>query len=141
MAIIALSPSALAVSPSMAGVRTTADGSMVQGIRWHRNFDAGWREAARRNVPMVIFISARRCHYCEVMKASTWADPCVTNEVNQDYVAISLNPDDNAAVLSRIDVEMYPMTLVGLPEGRIIDSLKGFQPVKEILRLVQKHRR
>ena len=86
---------------------------------------------------MVIFITSSRCRYCDAMKDRSWRDPEVETSVNQNFVAIELNPHDNAEVLSRIKVPMYPMTLIGIPEGRIIEKRTGYQPVSEVRSLLR----
>jgi hypothetical protein len=97
-------------------------------ITWHNSLDAGWAESRRRQVPMVIFITSKQCHYCDSMKRDTWCDPSVRQRMAGDFVAIELTPARNSHTLSRIDVKMYPMTLVGLPAGKIISHRLGYQP-------------
>ncbi len=97
-------------------------------IVWHDNLDSGWRESQRTGRPMVIFITAARCRYCDAMKDATWRDYGVESRVCNEFVAVQLNPERNAGELSRISVDTYPTTLVAMPQGKVIDHRKGFQP-------------
>lgn len=136
---------ASATGPSMMAGPSAARGGLAAGvgrpIKWHRDFNAGWQEARRRRLPMVIYITSAKCRYCEAMKQQTWCDPAISDQVNDQFVAITLNPTENADVLSRIDVPVYPMTLVGVAEGKIVGHLKGFQRPDGIRKLMLKIRR
>ncbi|MGV3485992.1 MAG: thioredoxin family protein [Planctomycetaceae bacterium] len=97
-------------------------------IAWHDNLDSGWRESQRTGRPMVIFITAAKCRYCDAMKDITWQNRSIENRVASEFVAVQLTPERNARELSRIEVKMYPMTIVAKPEGKVVDHRKGFQP-------------
>ncbi|MFG0261318.1 MAG: thioredoxin family protein [Novipirellula sp. JB048] len=97
-------------------------------VRWHRTLRAGWQEARQRNLPMVIYISSDHCAYCDAMKRDTWSDRSVEQRVSQDFVAILLTPRENAETLGRVNVAMYPTTLIGMPEGKIVAHRAGYQP-------------
>jgi hypothetical protein len=109
----------------------------LAGIRWHRDFDQGWAEARRIKRPLLIYITAPGCVYCEAMKRDTWCDKSVESAVGQAFVAIELSPEDNAKVISRIKVKTYPMTLIGIPEGKIIAHRDGYQPPGEMKTLLK----
>ncbi len=106
----------------------TASSSRRPAIVWHETLESGWRESRRRNVPMVIFITSERCHYCDAMKRDTWCDETVQQRISEGFVAIRLTPKNNSSTLSRVAVQTYPTTLIGLPRGKIIGKRLGYQP-------------
>jgi hypothetical protein len=97
-------------------------------IVWHEDLDSGWRESKRTGRPMVIFITSARCRYCDAMKSATWRDLGIKSRVGNEFVAVQLCPERNAKELSRIQVDVYPTTIVALPQGKVIDHRKGYQP-------------
>lgn len=97
-------------------------------IAWHDDLASGWKESQRTGRPMVIFITSARCRYCDAMKQSTWNDLGIENRVGNEFVAVRLSPEHNAKELSRIQVQVYPTTIVALPQGKVVDHRKGFQP-------------
>jgi protein disulfide-isomerase len=111
---------------SASGIPTTAP------VFWHKSLESGWDEARRRDVPMVIYITSDDCQYCEAMKRDTWCDHTIGQRLSQDFVAIRLNPKENASTINRIKLKMFPATLIGLPQGKIIDHRYGYQPSREI---------
>jgi protein disulfide-isomerase len=48
-----------------------------------------------------------------------------------------LSPDTNAETLNRIRVQTYPTTLIGLPQGKIVEHRNGYQPAGEIKSLLR----
>jgi protein disulfide-isomerase len=109
-------------------------------VTWHDSIESGWAESKRRKVPMVIFITRGHCRYCDAMKLDTWCDQSIGQQLASDFVAIRLTPKNNAKELDRIKVEAYPTTLIGMPEGKIVDHKVGYQPVREIHSLLSKAR-
>jgi protein disulfide-isomerase len=108
--------------------RSSASSAAGSEISWHQNLAAGWKESRARNVPMVIFITSDRCHYCDLMKRDTWREPSVRSRLKDDFVLITLSPTRNSETLSRIEVTTYPTTLIGIPEGKVIGQRLGYQP-------------
>ena len=106
----------------------TPSGVPASSVVWHETLNAGWKESRRRGVPMVIYITSERCKYCDAMKRDTWCHESVRHRLARSFVAIRLTPRRNSATLSRIDVQTYPTTLVGIPEGKIISHRNGYQP-------------
>lgn len=111
---------------SASGVPTTAP------VVWHKSLKSGWAEARRRDVPMVIYITSENCQYCEAMKRDTWCDHAIGQRLSHDFVAIRLTPKENLETINRIKLKMFPATLIGLPQGKIIDHRYGYQPSGEI---------
>ena len=105
-------------------------------IVWYRDLRSGWAEAHRRNLPMVIFITSKRCHYCDAMKRDSWRDDTVRNRIAGKFIAVELTPDRNKSTLDRITVPAYPTTLVGNPSGKIIGHRVGYQPPSELAALL-----
>lgn len=111
---------------------------LPRGIVWHDNLDSGWRESQRTGRPMVIFITAARCHYCDAMKQATWRNLGIERRVNNEFVAVQLSPEHNPQELSRITVEVFPMTIVAVPQGKVIGHRKGFQPPERLHELLNR---
>ena len=124
-------------------VSSNASGTNATGqptITWHNSMETGWAESKRRKVPMVIFITTGRCRYCDAMKHDTWCDQVIGQRLADDFVAIQLTPQQNPSTLSRIKVKMFPTTLIGMPEGKIVDHRIGYQPIGAIHTLLSNAR-
>lgn len=113
-------------------VNASTISSQPESVVWHETLQSGWKEARRREVPMVIYITSENCQYCEAMKRDTWCDQSIRQRLSEGYVAIRLTPRNNADTISRIKLKMFPATLIGLPQGKIIDHKFGYQPPSEM---------
>lgn len=129
-------PEASQLVSSASGMNTSA----APLVTWHESMKSGWAESKRREVPMVIFITRGHCRFCDAMKIDTWCDESIGQELAADFVAIRLTPKQNAVELKRIKVTSFPTTLIGMPEGKIVDHKEGYQPVREIRSLLSKAR-
>ena len=87
---------------------------------------------------MVIYITAAQCRYCDAMKQATWQNRGIKNRVAEEFVAVQLSAERNERELNRIHVEMYPMTIVAVPQGKVVDHRKGFQPPELIHELLNR---
>lgn len=121
-------------TPSRLVNASDASGELVQ---WHDNFQEGWQAARESRRPMVIYITSKRCRYCDAMMRDTWRDREILKRVREGFVAIRLSPDRNATTLGRIAVPGYPTTLIGHPDGKILSHKVGYQPPHEMQRLLE----
>ncbi len=118
----------------------TTGSTTTAPVIWHDDFEQGWKAAKASGRPMLIFITSRRCHFCEAMKKTTWCDGQIQRELSKGFVAIRLSPGQNATVLKRIEVPAYPTTLIGHPDGKILAHKVGYQPPKEMFKLLKRNR-
>lgn len=124
-------------SAEMPRLTSSSARPLAPRVTWHRDLNSGWAEAIRRKVPMVIYITTERCRYCDAMKRDTWCNELVQSDLAGDFVAIELSPQANASTLGRIDVKTYPTTLIGVPEGKIVEHRTGYQPAAEMRSLLR----
>ena len=87
---------------------------------------------------MVIFITSTHCRYCDAMKQTTWIDHDIRSRISDGFVAIRLTPQHNSSELSRVNVQMYPTTIVALAEGKVIDHREGYQPTAGLHHLLDR---
>ncbi len=110
---------------------TVTEGVASQGI-WHDSFEEGWNEAKKRDVPMVVYITSDHCIYCDAMKKDTWCNESVMQRLRDDFVGIRLHRERDSALLKRIVVPAFPMTLIATPQGKVVSHRVGYQPPSEI---------
>ncbi len=133
--MVAFSPSLLADNQQRFATTKAREPGKVY---WHTDFDAGWREAKQKNLPMLIYITSDNCTYCNAMKRNTWCNNAVESHVARGFVAIELKPNRNTKALSRIEVKTYPTTLLGLPAGKVLGHRIGYQPPAEMQKFLSK---
>ena len=116
--------------------------SRFQETRAQESFHLiGRMESDTVNRIMVIYITSDHCQYCEAMKRDTWCNETIRERRTSGFVAIRLTPHENARVLDRIKITAYPTTLIGIPQGKIIDQRVGYQPPRSMHQLLSKVKR
>ncbi len=116
----------------------SASAALPESIQWHDDLASGWQAAKATGRPMVIFITSSNCRYCDAMKQTTWIDREIRSRVSGGFVAIRLTPEHNSSELSRVNVQMYPTTIVALAQGKVIDHQAGFQPSAKLHHLLDR---
>lgn len=104
-------------------------------IRWREWGRAAFDEAARKQKPILLDISAVWCHWCHVMDNVTYADPGVVARVNQDFVPVRVDTDRRPDVNNRYNMGGWPTTAFLTPEGEILTGATYLPPgdMKQVL--------
>ncbi|MEM6690746.1 MAG: thioredoxin family protein [Planctomycetota bacterium] len=110
-------------------------------VRWHRDTDAALRKASQTQKPILVFVTAKWCHFCDRMKNEVWADPQICEVMRDDFEVLQLDGDNDRATVSRLPIEGYPTTFVFDSRGQLITKHAGFLPadrMETFLRLAQR---
>lgn len=118
----------------MGGVANRLAGSTSPYLRQHADNPVHWqqwtpealREAAERDVPILLSIGYAACHWCHVMAHESFEDAAVAAAMNDGFVCIKVDreerPDLDAiymtATLALTGQGGWPMTCFLTPDGR-----------------------
>jgi thioredoxin-like negative regulator of GroEL len=80
----------------------------------------------------LVLIGARWCGSCRKMQVETFANPDVAARINQQFVPVLIDADEQAAVVQRLMVDAFPTVLVISPAQRIIGRFAGFQTASQL---------
>lgn len=95
-------------------------------IRWQTSPANALETARPTNKPILVFAGKDWCHYCTKMKHETWANEKVDRVVRRDYITLTLDGDRDRSVVTRLELDGYPATLLYSPDGRFITKRDGF---------------
>lgn len=104
-------------------------------IRWRAWGPEAFAEAASRDAPILLGISAVWCHWCHVMDETSYSDDEVIRLVNERFVAIRVDNDERPDVNARYNQGGWPTTAFLTPEGELIAGLTYVAPeqMREVL--------
>jgi thioredoxin-like negative regulator of GroEL len=85
-----------------------------------------FRLAGESERPLLIEFHTTWCEACERMRKTTWLDDRVVKLVDR-FIALSVDGDRNANLVSRYDVTAYPTIVFAEPGGQPILVLLGYQ--------------
>jgi thioredoxin-related protein/YHS domain-containing protein len=96
-------------------------------LPWQGDVRAALKQAKASGKPMMIQFTADWCTFCHKMKATTFTDPAVVQQVNAQFIPVMLDADQHAELVEKLALKGLPATVVVDPDLRILKKLNGFQ--------------
>ena len=134
-----LSLVALVVSFTLAGIITPVQAQVRSTtIEWQKDPQVAWQMAVQQEKPLLVFVSAEWCGYCQKMKRETWTDADVVQQVRERFVPLFLDADKYNDLVTDLRVEAYPTTMIITPNGKITQELTGYARATQVLPFLKK---
>lgn len=95
-------------------------------VDWWQWGPEPFEEARRRDVPVLVSIGYSTCHWCHVMARESFSDPGIAAALNEGFVAIKVDREENVEVDSTYLAAAgaftpnlgWPLNVFVTPEGR-----------------------
>ena len=110
----------------------SVNAAQAAGIAWHSNVQEATRQSAAQNKPLLVMVKARWCGPCHQMLEQTFPNPAVAARVNNQFVPLLIDADEQAAFVQSLGVEAMPTVLVISPQQKITGRLTGFQSANQL---------
>jgi thioredoxin-related protein len=82
---------------------------------------------------VLVFATMQGCQFCEKMYHESYADKKLAGELNRDFIPVRLSAEDSEDLLERMNVEVYPTTIIYSPKGKLLGKIEGYE-AKSVLR-------
>ena len=105
----------------------SAQTQVVRGVAWEKDLAKGRTTMAQKKRPMMLFLSAPGCVYCELMKQNVFTQPWVKKEVDAKYVPVILNGREHKEITKRLEVRSFPVIAIVHPDGKVIEVVRGYK--------------
>ncbi len=105
-------------------------------VSWRTDFVLATREASRLQRPLLLQFSAPWCGHCHTMLKHTFTDPAIANRVNDAFVPVLLNADDQPELMARLGIDALPITIVLSPDMRSMQKFVGYRSAADLDRLL-----
>lgn len=107
-------------------------------IHWRSEWnDKVFEDATKENKLVLLNLEARWCHWCHVMKAETYQDTNIANLLNEKFIAVRIDQDDNAYLSNRYKDYGWPATIILDASGAEIVKRAGYIEPESMLKLLQ----
>ena len=63
----------------------------VNNIKWQYELEDAKELAQQFKKPIFLFLESRKCYYCPILKETTFADPRVEKEINENFIPVKLD--------------------------------------------------
>jgi thioredoxin-related protein len=98
----------------------------IADYKWNKNLDNGLAIAKEENKPVFIYFWAVWCQYCEKFETQTLPDERVRQMLENDFVLVAVDLDENVAASQRYGVRNPPHELFVDENGQIINRVGGY---------------
>ena len=109
-------------------------------ISWRSDLKKAHQESVKLNRPMMIVFGADWCAYCRKMEQTTLTDPSLVQSINQDYIPVHLDFDDERKVAEILEVDRLPCTIFLSPRADLLGRMVGFVGRRQYRDVVRKVR-
>jgi len=113
-----------------------AENAQPVAIEWEKDLDRAKSTMAEGSQPMVLFISAPGCHYCELMKQKVFTQPWISKEISQNYVPVMINGLDQKELATRLQIRAYPAIVIVHPTGAVMQIARGYKNPTEFAKFL-----
>ena len=105
-------------------------------IQW-RDYDEGMAICERDGKKIFLHFYADWCSVCEQLRTTTFKDPAVVAYLNENFVPIYVNSDQNRKVAQRYFVRALPTTWFLTDTGENISNLPGYVEAATLLNILK----
>lgn len=117
-----------------AGLACLLNCSCLEGgeVKWNKDLRGAAERAADEKKPLMIMVSAPWCGYCQKMLKTTFRDEALITQINECFIPVYLDADENQTWVEQLQVEGLPTTLLVSPEMKVVKRLQGFQSADQL---------
>jgi YHS domain-containing protein/thiol-disulfide isomerase/thioredoxin len=104
-------------------------GAAGGAIAWQTNYETAKATAQSSQKILLVNIHATWCIPCKKLMSGTLSDPELGNEIMQNCIPLSLDADQDAAVIRQWPITGFPTQLFIAPDGQVLNTIVGNVPV------------
>ncbi len=97
-------------------------------VEWREWGEEAFREAADRERPVLLSLSATWCTDCHEMDVETYGEPRIAANVNDGFVPVRVDVDRHPRVRERYNMGGFPSTVFTTPDGRLMTGATYLGP-------------
>ncbi|MDY6903470.1 MAG: DUF255 domain-containing protein [Thermodesulfobacteriota bacterium] len=105
-------------------------------IQW-MPYDQGLDVADKQGKKVFLHFYTDWCHYCKVMAQKTFTDQDVISFLNDHFVAIRVNSDEEKSLAQKYSVRGVPVSWFLEEDGEQIGSRPGYLPPEDFMTMLK----
>ncbi|NQV27501.1 MAG: thioredoxin family protein, partial [Rhodopirellula sp.] len=124
---------AIAVLTALILVAMFQNAAIAANVKWGNDLKKAAVAAQQSGKPILITFTASWCHYCHKLLDETFTDKKVIARVNEYFVPVVLDADENERAVQLLGVEAFPTTVVISPELKVLSRITGFHQAPQMV--------
>jgi len=105
-------------------------------LRWY-SFEKGMEAGDRQGKKVFVFFRADWCRYCHTMEKETFRNPQVVAYVNEKFIAVRVDTDQEQELSTMFRVRGLPDTWFFSENGDVIGHRPGYIPPETFIKILQ----
>ncbi|HEX6963417.1 MAG TPA: thioredoxin family protein [Lacipirellula sp.] len=105
---------------ALAALPAVAFGQAASSVNWRTNLNQAKMEAAKTRRMLLIHFTTKTCGPCKRLDQQVFSQPQVGPGIEQYFVPVRLDADDNMAIAKQFGVDRVPSEYIVSPEGKIL---------------------
>lgn len=101
-------------------------------IEWVTDYSLARKLSGDKSQPVLLFITADGCHYCEMMNRDTFGDQQVADSLTKSFVAAKLKLAPDSKLAEQLKITLYPTTIILDAEGKVLEYARGYRKGSEM---------
>ncbi|MFP3226842.1 MAG: thioredoxin domain-containing protein [Sulfolobaceae archaeon] len=105
-------------------------------VNWYPWGEEAFKKAKEEDKPILVDVGASWCHWCHVMDETTYENPEVIQLINENFIAIKVDRDEDPELDKRLQTAVntltgesgWPLTVFMTPEGKVFFGGTFFPP-------------
>ncbi len=114
----------------------TAQAQSAENIRW-KDYTPGMALARQEKKSVFLYFHAPWCTYCVKLKKTSFKDEKVLAYLNENFVSIQVNTDQNQALAEEWQVKGLPTMWFLEADGKKINRMPGYVEAGQLLKILQ----
>ncbi|MEZ6067660.1 MAG: thioredoxin family protein [Planctomycetaceae bacterium] len=95
-------------------------------VEWQPDLKAAHKLARQTNKPIMIVFGADWCTYCHKLERNVLNQPEMSTYINEHFVPVHLDFDDEQKVAEILEVKSLPCTVVISPNADLLGKFVGY---------------
>ena len=112
-------------------------GAQAQELNWETDLDLAKNRAAKEGKLLLLHFTADWCRPCKQLKTFVFTSPKVISSINERFVPVQVNTDDNPELVKQYDVDSIPLDIVITPEGRMLQKRQSPKDATNFVRMIE----
>lgn len=100
-------------------------------IRWEKDLDSASAAMKKTGRPMLLYITAPGCTYCEILKKEAFAEDNVANDINEQFIPVRVDGKAQKEVADRFHVKLFPTIAIIHNSGEVIKIWSGYKSLAD----------
>jgi YHS domain-containing protein len=92
----------------------------TSGVAWRTDYEQAKVEAAQTGRLVLIHFTTKKCAPCKTLDKTVFSQPQVGPAIEQDFVPIRVDADDNQALAMNFRIDRVPTEIIMTPEGKVL---------------------